>query len=336
MKESTGHWEWLNYNHLRYFYAIAKEGSLRRASEALRCSQPSICSQVKLLEEALGETLYRRSGRSIALTSFGRVVYEYAESIFSLGRELLSTARRAATASTLRLQVGILDSFPKLLSIEVLKPVFEKRPHVQVTCKEGKMEDLLGQLASHRLDAILSDEAPPSGMQVKTFSHLLGQSGVTFCAPRKLALELKGKKTFPGLLRGAPFLLPTQNTALRRDLEKWFAAHQVDPLVVGEFEDAALAKVAAAEGYGVTVVPTLVEKEAMERYGFVAVGRTDECGVRLFLVTAERSFEHPAVALLAKQFARDPATIRKTPQEQTRKSLLLSGSKGARGKKNGA
>ncbi|RFC44552.1 MAG: transcriptional activator of nhaA [Verrucomicrobia bacterium] len=314
MKDLTGHVEWLNYHHLRYFHAIAREGSLRRASEVLRCSQPSICSQVKLLEEALGETLYRRSGRSIALTSFGRVVYEYAESIFSIGRELLSTARRAASTATLRLQVGILDSFPKLLSIEVLKPVFESRPVVQVTCREGKIEDLLGQLASHRLDAILSDEVPPSGMQIKTFSHLLGESGLTFCAAPELAARLKKKGPFPKVLHDAPLLLPTQNTALRREMEKWFEANQIEPVVVGEFEDAALAKIVAAEGYGVTAVPSLVETEAVERYGFVPVGRTLECGVRLFLITAERNFAHPGVALLAKQFAKTPLSKQLTSQ----------------------
>jgi LysR family transcriptional activator of nhaA len=302
MKELSSQTEWLNYHHLRYFHAIAREGSLRRAAEVLGCSQPSICTQVKLLEEALGEALYRKSGRSIALTSFGRVVYEYAESIFSIGRELLSTARRASSSATLRLQIGILDSFPKLLSIEVLKPVLERRPVIQVTCREGKLEDLLGQLGAHRLDAILSDESPPSGMQVKTFSHLLGESGVTFCASPELAVRLKKRGSFPGLLHDAPFLLPTQNTALRRDLEKWFSAMGIEPVVVGEFEDAALAKVVAAEGFGVTAVPTLVESEAVGRYGFVPVGRTEECCLRLYLITAERSFEHPGVALLAKQF----------------------------------
>lgn len=302
MKETPAQTEWLNYHHLRYFHAIAREGSLRRASEVLKCSQPSICTQVKLLEEALGEVLYRKSGRSIALTSFGRVVYEYADSIFSIGRELLSTARRASSSATLRLQVGILDSFPKLLSIEVLKPVLERRPVVQVSCREGKLEDLLGQLGAHRLDAILSDESPPSGMQVKTFSHLLGESGLTFCASAELAARLKKKGAFPGLLHDAPLLLPTQNTALRRDIEKWFGARGIEPVVVGEFEDAALAKVVAAEGFGVTAVPTLVEDEAVGRYGFVPLGRTEECGVRLYLITAERNFEHPCVALLAKPF----------------------------------
>lgn len=300
MKPLPGPSEWLNYHHLRYFHAIAREGSLTKAAEALRCSQPSICSQVKLLEEALGETLYRRSGRSIALTSFGRIVYEYAESIFSIGRELLSTARRAASSSTLRLQVGILDSFPKLLTHEVLKPVFERQPVIQVLCREGKMEDLLGQLASHRLDAILADEPPPSGMQVKTFSHLLGESGLTFCAPPKLAQRLKGT-SLAAQLHNAPMLLPTQNTALRRDLERWFESNGIVPSVVAEFEDAALAKVVSAEGYGVTVVPTIVEDEAMERYGFLALGRTRGCTVRLFLVTAERTFTHPALALLSKE-----------------------------------
>lgn len=313
MKESSFQTEWLNYHHLRYFHAIAKEGSLRRASEVLKCSQPSICTQVKQLEEALGEALYRKSGRSIALTSFGRVVYEYADSIFSIGRELLSTARRASSTATLRLQVGILDSFPKLLSIGVLRPVLERRPVVQVTCREGKLEDLLGQLGAHRLDAILSDESPPSGMQVKTFSHFLGESGLSFCATPNLAARLKKRGPFPGLLHDAPLLLPTQNTSLRRDLEKWFGTRGIEPVVVGEFEDAALAKVVAAEGFGVTVVPTLVEDEAVGRYGFVSLGRTKECGVRLYLITAERNFEHPGVVLLSKQFgATSPAKGRRS------------------------
>lgn len=310
MKELPPQSEWLNYHHLRYFHAIAREGSLRGASEVLRCSQPSICTQVKQLEEALGEVLYKKSGRSIALTSFGRVVYEYADSIFSIGRELLSTARRASSSATLRLQVGILDSFPKLLSIEVLKPVLERRPVVHVTCREGKLEELLGQLGTHRLDAILSDEPPPSGMQVKTFSHLLGESGLTFCASPDLAARLKKRGAFPRLLHDAPLLLPTQNTALRRDIERWFGAREIEPLVVGEFEDAALAKVVAAEGFGVTAVPTLVEAEAVGRYGFVPLGRTEECGVSLYLITAERTFEHPGVALLAKQFG-SPAPARR-------------------------
>ena len=294
--------DWLNYHHLRYFHAVAKEGSLRRASEKLRTSQPSICSQVKQLELALGETLYRRSGRSIMLTDFGRLVYGYADEILALGRELLTTAKRAPTGRILRLHVGIVDSFPKLLSLDILRPVFTHVPPVHVTCLEGKLEDLLGQLAAHRLDALLADEPPPSGAKVKTFTHPLGASGVTFCASPNLALKLRGR--FPKNLHGAPLLLPTQNTALRRDLEKWFRTVKVEPVVVGEFEDAALAKIVATDGIGVTVVPTVVLAEAIERYGFSALGRTDECQIQLFFITAERRIEHPALALLASEAGR--------------------------------
>ncbi len=294
--------EWLNYHHLRYFHAVAQEGSVQRASEKLRISQPSICAQVKQLESALGETLYRRSGRSLVLTDFGRVIYGYADEILALGQELLTTARRTPSPRKLRLQLGTVDSFPKLLSLEILRPVFAHVPSVHVTCHEGKLDDLLGQLGAHRLDGLLADEPPPSSAKVKTFTHRLGASGVTFCASPHLARSLAGR--FPRNLHDAPMLLPTQNTALRRDLEKWFRKVQVEPLVTGEFEDAAMAKIVATESIGITVVPTVVESEAIERYGFVVLGRTEECQTQLYLITAERRIEHPAVALLAREAGR--------------------------------
>ena len=305
--------EWLNYHHLRYFHAVAQEGSVSRASEKLRTSQPSICAQVKQLESALGETLYRRSGRSIVLTDFGRMVHGYAEEIFGLGRELLTTATRGTTARTQRLNIGIVDSFPKLLSLEILRPVFAQAPAVQVSCREGKLDDLLGQLAAHRLDALLTDEPPPSGGNVKTFTHFIGASGVTFCAAPALAKKLTGR--FPRNLNGAPMLLPTQNTTLRRDLEKWFRVAGIEPVVVGEFEDAAMAKIVATEGIGITSVPTIVEAEAIERYGFVSLGRTEDCTIQLHIITAERRIENPAVALLA----RDAHGARKAPRKKVAK-----------------
>ncbi len=197
---------------------------------------------------------------------------------------------------------AIVDSFPKLLSLDILRPVFAHVPRVHVTCQEGKLDDLLGQLAAHRLDALLADEPPPSGAQVRTFNHPLGSSGVTFCAAPALAKKLAGR--FPRNLQGAPMLLPTQNTALRRDLEKWFRSVAIEPVVIGEFEDAALAKIVATEGIGVTAVPTVTAAEAIERYGFVSLGRTEECQIQLYLITAERRIEHPAVALLAREAGR--------------------------------
>ncbi len=305
--------EWLNYHHLRYFHTVAKEGSVRRAAEVLRISQPSICAQVKLLESALGENLFRRSGRSLVLTDFGQVILGYAEEIFTLGRELLGASKQVPTVRALRLNVGIVDSFPKLLSFDILRPAFTHEPPVQLTCKEGKLDDLLGQLAAHRLDAVLADEPPPSSTKFKTFSHPLGTSGMTFCATPALARHLIGK--FPRNLHGAPALLPTQNTALRRDLEKWFRDQKVEPQVVAEFEDAALAKIVATEGIGFTVVPTIVLAEAIERYGFVPLGKTDECQTQLYLITAERRLDHPIVQALARH-ASTSLAHRATPRSR--------------------
>lgn len=310
--------DWLNYHHLRYFHAVAREGSLRGAAEKLRTSQPSICAQVKQLETALGEVLYRRSGRSIALTDFGRVIYGYAEEIFTLGNELVTTARGAPNARMLRLQVGVVDSFPKLLSVDILRPAFFSNPPIQVTCREGKIDDLLGQLAAHRLDALLADEPPPSTTQVRTFSHSLGSTGVSFCATARLAEKLTGD--FPANLHQAPMLLPAQNISLRRDLEKWFRELEIQPRLVGEFEDGAMAKLVAADGVGIAVAPTAVEAEALRRYGLCALGRTAECRIQLYLITAERRLEHPGVALLAKHAGKVRSeTTKPAPEKVSRR-----------------
>ena len=287
---------WLNYHHLRYFHAVAVEGSISRAAARLHTSQSALCAQVKQLEAALGEPLYRRSGRSIVLTDFGRTIQEYADEIFAIGREILSTAKRAPSGRALRLSIGVVDSFPKLLTLDVLRPVFNSTPPIRVVCHEGRMEDLLGQLAAHRLDALLTDEPPPSTVNVKTFTHSLGSSGITFCAEPRLARSL-GRR-FPRNLDGAPLLVPVPQTSLRRDLENWFRDEGISPVIVGEFQDAALAKIVATEGVGVIAVPTSVASEAIERYGFAPLGRTNACQVHLHLITSERRIQHPAVSLL--------------------------------------
>lgn len=309
MEESSALPEWLNYHHLRYFHTIAQEGSLRRAAEKLHVSQPSISAQVKLLETALGGKLFRRSGRSLVLTDFGHLVSGYAEEIFALGRELLTAAKRGPSGRRLKLNMGIVDSFPKLLSLDILRPVLAHDPPVLISCHEGKLDDLLGQLAAHRLDAVLSDDPPPSSTKVKIFTHPLGSSGVTFCAAPALARRLTGR--FPRNLRDAPALLPTQNTAFRRDLEQWFRRVDVQPRVVGEFEDAALSKIVATEGVGFTTVPTIVAAEAIERYGFVSLGRTEDCQTSLYLLTAERRLDHPAVVVLARHATQEVAARRR-------------------------
>lgn len=288
--------EFLNYHHLRYFWSVAREGSLRAAAGKLHVSQPSICTQIQQLEAALGEDLFRPQGRSLELTEFGQLILGYAEEIFTLGGEILRAARQAPTTRSLRLHAGIVDSFPKLMSYDILRPIFEHQPPVQLTCHEGKLPDLLALLATHRIDVVLSDEPASPGVAGKAFNHLLGSCGVTFCAMPGLARTLKGR--FPRNLDGAPALLPTHNCHLRRDLEKWFRSVNVQPRIVAEFEDAALTKIVATRGVGFIAVPTAVEAEAVERYGFLPVGRAKELITQFYAITVERRLTHPAILAL--------------------------------------
>ncbi len=294
--------EWLNYHHLRYFWTVAKEGSLKKAAAKLRVSQPSISTQISELEAFLGEKLLRRSGRAKVLTDAGQVALRFADEIFSLGREMVNAVKQRPTAQALRLYVGVADSFPKLVTNEILKPVFAMSQPVHVICREGKLEDLLGQLAAHRLDLVLADEPASSGTPARTFNHPLGESSTSFCAAGKLAAALK--PGFPHSLHGAPALLPSDNTALRRVVETWFREVGVRPRVVAEFEDLALMKVMAAEGRGFIVLPSVAAEEAVRRYGFRLVGTSDSCRVQFHAITAERRIAHPAVALITEQ-ARD-------------------------------
>lgn len=297
--KQTPRMDWLNYHHLRYFYVVAKEGSLARAAARLRVSQPSISEQVRQLEGDMGEKLFRREGRKNRLTEVGQVVFDYAEEIFTLGHELMHTVKQRPGARPIRFQVGVADSFPKLVTNEILKPVFALPQAVYVVCREGKIEDLLAQLAAHRLDVVLSDEPAPSSANINVFSHALGKSSVTFCAETQLAAHLKSD--FPKSLNNAPALLPAENTALRRSLEAWFRAHQVKPMVVAECEDLALMKVMAADGRGFIPVPTVALKEAISRYHFRSIGQAAACRVQFHAITAERRMTHPAVSAITAQ-----------------------------------
>jgi LysR family transcriptional activator of nhaA len=288
--------DWLNYHHLRYFWTVAKEGSLASAAARLHVSQPSISEQIRELESSLGEKLFRRDGRKNVLTDAGQIVLGYAEEIFALGRELTNAVKQRPGTRTLRFMVGVADSFPKLVANEILKPVFAMPQPVQIICREGKIEELLPQLASHRLDIVLADEPPSSTVHFKTFTHPLGDSGTAFCAEQKLSAQLK--RNFPRSLHGAPALLPSDNTSLRRAVETWFRSHSIRPRVIAECEDLALMNAMAVEGRGFIALPEVAMKDASEHYGFRVIGRAKDCRVQFHAVTAERRIAHPAAALI--------------------------------------
>jgi LysR family transcriptional activator of nhaA len=290
--------DWLNYHHLRYFHAVAKEGGLAAAAKKLRVSQPSISEQVRELEEALGEKLFRREGRRNKLTDAGRIAFDYATQIFALGQELVGSVKQRPGAKLVRLHVGVADSLPKLVTNEILKPVFQLPQEIHVVCREGKLEDLLAQLAAHKLDIVLADEPASSASNFKAFNHPLGEVGAAFCAHGPLARKLKAR--FPQSLHQAPALLPSENSPFRRALNAWLAEREIVPHVVAEFEDLALMKVMAAEGRGFIALPDVALREAVSHYGFSLVGRAPGCRVRFHAITAERRIIHPAVQAMTE------------------------------------
>ena len=291
--------EFLNYHHLRYFWNVAKEGSLRKAADKLHVSQPTISAQIAALEGVVGEKLFRRGGRELALTDAGQQVLSYAEEIFSLGQDLMNAVNQRPTSRPLRLNLGVADALPKLVTYRIIEPIFRLPQPVQVSCWETSVTDMLVELASYRLDLVLADEPASSGVTTNVFNHLLGESSVTFCAAPQLAAKLR--RGFPKSLNGAPALLPMSNTGLRRSLEKWFHAVGVRPRLVGEFYDPAFVNVLALHGLGFMAVPTMVVKELVTRFGFRAIGRTNDCRQQFYAITAERKLAHPAVLAITSK-----------------------------------
>lgn len=289
----------LNYHHLRYFWEVARHGSLRVAAEKLNVSQPTISAQVKALEESLQRQLFSRSGRGLRLTASGRMVMDYAGEIFGLGGRLVETLNGAHGRQPARLNLGITDSFAKLFAWNLVRPVLHHHPGLFISCAEGKATELLAQMVTGRLDVVLSDEGAPSSLPIKAFNHMLGEVPVAFCAQE--ALTVKYGADFPAGLREAPMLLPAAQTAWRHQLDHWFEVQGIRPNVVAEFDDSALLKTAAADGLGVAPVALPVAAEASLRFGLKLLGEARGCAFPAYLITVERSLKHPAVRTMAKE-----------------------------------
>lgn len=289
--------EWLNYHHLLYFWTVARNGSIARAAEELRLSQPTISNQLKTLEASLGVKLLERQGRRLVLTDVGRTVLRYADEIFRTGRELQRAVKGLPTGERVRLAVGVADVIPKLVAERLLRPAVEKVADLTLTCREAPLAQLLASLALHELDVVLSDAPAPEGIKVRAFSHRLGESGVTFVAAPSLAPGLR--RRFPRALDGAPALLPMQGTSLRRDLEAWFDAQGVRPLLAGEFDDSALLDAFGGRGVGFFAAPSVLEREVCASLGVAVVGRAEDVRVGYWAITVERRLRHPAVVALA-------------------------------------
>lgn len=288
----------LDYQHLMHFWMVAKHGSIARASEELNLAQATISGHLRDFESNMGETLFHRTGRSLELTEVGNVVFRYAEDIFSLGRELQDTLRGHATGRPLRLRVGISDAMPKLVSHRLLQPVLAIEEPFRLVCRVGKTERLLAELSIQGLDLVLADEPITGPVRVKAFNHQLGECGVTFFATSKSTR--KYRKAFPTSLDGAPMLLPTPNTLLRRRLDLWFESLDIQPSIVAEYEDSGLLEAAAHEGAGIFAAPSAIAEEITSLYGVRTIGSTDDIKERFYAITVERRIKNPAVMAIAQ------------------------------------
>jgi len=289
----------LNYNHLLYFWTVAREGSISKATQELHLTPQTISGQLKLLEEAIGEPLFSRVGRGLSLTETGHIVYQYADEIFSLGAELAARARTGRIIAPAILAVGVVNSIPKLITSRILQPVFDPEVSIRLVCREGGLETLLGELAVHQLDLVLSDRPIPSGLSVKAFSHALGSSEIAFFARKGASKHYE--KNFPQSLDEAPILLPTMDNPIRRALDDWFEQNGLMPNLVAEFEDSALMKAFGEAGNGIFPAPVAISDEVERMYHARRIGQALPVEEKYFAISPERKLKHPAVVKIIEE-----------------------------------
>lgn len=293
----------LNFKHLRYFWTVAKSGSIIRASEQLHVTPQSISGQLTELQESLGAELFRRAGRGIELTDAGRRILGYAEEIFSLGDELVEALRDEKSQSAIPFRIGISDSVPKSIAYHVIEPLLRLEEPVRVICREGRLVSLLSELSVHRLDMVIADRQMPADVRVKAYNHLLGVSDLTVFGTRALIKSLKGN--FPQCLDRMPVLLPGEGAAVRAALEQWFESAGIAPLVVGEFDDSALMKAFGQSGAGLFAAPSAIAGYVEAQYGVAAVGRIEAVKEEIYAITTERRIRHPATIAVSQAAARE-------------------------------
>lgn len=288
--------EWLNFHHLRYFFVVAREGSIAKAGALLHTSQPAISTQLRQLERSLGEKLFQKQGRGLVLTDTGRVVYGFAEQIFGLGRELLDTVRDRPSGAPVRVQIGIADAVPKDLAFRLLEPLLAGPERARVVVHEDRYDRLLAALALFQFDLVIADAPIGAGSRVKAFHHALGSSAIGVFGREDRVRALRAK--FPESLQGQRFVLPVDESEVRRDFDAWLRSRGLAIEVVAEIEDDALVRPLAAAGHGLMLAPTVLEHDLKRTRGMAKVADVPGIAARYFAVTVARRVTNPAALRL--------------------------------------
>jgi LysR family transcriptional activator of nhaA len=288
----------LNYKQLHYFWNVAKAGSITRAAERLHLTPQTISGQLAELERSLGTDLFRRIGRRLELTSAGKLALSHADEIFQIGNELEQSLRSGAGSAEQSFRVGVADAVPKSLAYQLLAPAMALAEPVRLICYEDKLERLFAELAIHQLDLVIADRPLPSELGVKGYNHPLGQCTIAFYAVPELAARYR--PTFPRSLDGAPFLLPGDKVAVQAPLARWFNEQQIQPHIIGKFDDSALMKAFGKAGAGIFPAPSILSDEIRAQYGVEVIGCAHEVMVRYYAISIERRLTHPAVVAVSE------------------------------------
>lgn len=296
----------LNYKHLRYYWMVAKTGSIAKAAEQLHLTPHAVSGQINEFEQSLGVELFKKSGRNLSLTEAGQRIMVYADDIFTTGDQLLDVLRNQLQARRRPFRVGIADAVPKVVAYKLLEPALQLSEPVRLHCREGRLELLLGDLAVHKLDAVIADRplsSVSSQISVRAFNHLLGKCGLTIFAVPALAKQYKGK--YPACLKGAPFLIPGEDAAVQSKILRWMSDQQLQAVIVGEFDDGALMKAFGRAGAGFFFAPSAMKQDVMHQYGVKAVFDVPELVEEIYVITTERRLQDPAVTAISERAKQD-------------------------------
>lgn len=292
--------EQFNWNHLKYFYHVAREGSVTKAADRLCVTPQTISSQLALLEDALGYSLFDRHGKRLKINQEGQLVLRYAEDIFKTGRELLAELKNAELSSRREVSIGILDSIPKILSCQILDRVYSTCENIRIVTHETDFEQLLADLALNKLDMILSDRPVPPNVAVKAYSKLLTTSNFTFFATPKRARKLRA--SFPESLNQQHFLMPGERSVQYTHVLSWFSRLDLTPIILGEFDDTELMKMLGQQGRGIFCAPTIIAKYIQLQYGVKSIGTTDKIQESYYSITPERKIKNPVIELIHEMY----------------------------------
>ncbi len=286
----------LNYKHLHYFWVVAKEGSIARASERLHITPQTISGQLSLLEDYYGIDLFDKVGRTLQLSSLGQQVFDYADEIFSLGNELEQMMQVRPEAHPSLFKVGVMDVIPKLITHRILLPALKTEHATRMVCREADLEELLTELTLHKLDLVIADRPITASFSSRGFSHELGKSSICFLCTAELREKMM--VDFPVSLNNAPMLLPTVGSQLRLDIDQWLNQNHIKPSIVAEFDDSALMKAFAQEGVGILIVPSVIKETVMRQYNLSFIGQTAELSQTFYAISVEKKVRNPITSMI--------------------------------------